>query len=75
MRSINIVHGSKKKNMETCTLKLNIRENRILLSTGGGATCHHYAYFNYVFLLFINKNFWVMLLMVTHSKVIHSKIN
>ena len=33
-----------KKMMETFTIiKLNIRENRILLSTGGGATCRHYA--------------------------------
>ena len=42
MKSINIVHGSKKKkgNMHT----LNIKENRILLSTGGGVTCRHYAY-------------------------------
>ena len=54
MKSINIVHGSKKK-METCTLKLNIRENRILLSTGGGATCRHYAYFIHVLLFFILK--------------------
>ena len=54
MKSINIVHGSKKK-IETCTLKLNIRENRILLSTGGGATCRHYAYFIHVLLFFIKK--------------------
>ena len=58
MKSINIVHGNKKKKMETCTLKLNIRENRILLSTGGGATCRHYAYFIefiHVLLFFIKK--------------------
>ena len=54
MKSINIVHGSKKK-IETCTLTLNIRENRILLSTGGGATCRHYAYFIHVLLFFIKK--------------------
>ena len=41
----NIVYCSKKKKMETCTLKQNIRENQILLSTGGGATCRHNAYF------------------------------
>ena len=44
--------------METCTLKLNIRKNRILLSTGGDATCHqtrHYAYFIHVLLFFIKK--------------------
>ena len=46
-----------KKKMETCTLKLNIRENRILLSTGGGATCRHYAYFIHVLLFFIKKKF------------------
>ena len=36
------------KKMETCTFKLNIRENKILLSTSGGAICRqtcHYAYF------------------------------
>ena len=54
-KSINIVHGSKKKEMETCILKLNIRENIILLSTGGGATCRHYAYFIHVLLFFIKK--------------------
>ena len=55
MKSINIVHGSKKK-MKTCTLlNLNIKENRILLSTGFGATCHHSAYFIHVLLFFINK--------------------
>ena len=33
-----------KKMMETFTIiKLNMRENRILLSNGGGATCRHYA--------------------------------
>ena len=34
--------------VETCTFKLNIRENKILLSTSGGAICRqtrHYAYF------------------------------
>ena len=51
MNSINIVHVSKKK-METCTFKLNIRENRILLSTGGGDTCRHYSYFIHVLLFF-----------------------
>ena len=52
MKSINIVHGSKKNgNMHT----LSIRENRILLSTGGGATCRHYAYFIHVLLFFIKK--------------------
>ena len=55
MKSINIVHGSKKK-IDTCTLKLNIREKRILLSTGGGAACRQYAYFIHVLLFFI-KNF------------------
>ena len=44
--------------METCTLKLNIRENRILLSTGGGATCRHYAHFIHVLLYFIKKFLW-----------------
>ena len=53
MKSINIVHGSKK--METCTHKLNIRENRILLLTGGGANCRHYAYFIHILLFFIKK--------------------
>ena len=48
VNSINIVHGSKKGKMETCTFNLNIRENKILLSTSGGAICRqtrHYAYF------------------------------
>ena len=40
--------------METCTLKLDIRENWILLTTGGGASCRHYAYFIHV-LFFIKK--------------------
>ena len=55
MKSINIVHGSKKKdgNMHT----LNIKEKKILLSTGGGATCHHSAYFIHVLLFFIDKKF------------------
>ena len=53
MNSINIVHGSK-KNMETWTFKLNIRETRILLLTGGGATCRHYAYFIHVLFSFKN---------------------
>ena len=57
MNSINIVHGSKKKKMETCTFKQNIRENIILLSTGGGATCRHYAYFIHLLLFFIDKFF------------------
>ena len=26
-------------NLETCTFKANIKENRVLLVTGGGATC------------------------------------
>ena len=43
MNSINIVFGSKKKKMETCTFKQNIRDNRILLSIGGSATCRHSA--------------------------------
>ena len=54
MKSINIVHGSKTK-MKACALKLNISENRILLWTGGGATCRHYAYFIHVLLFFIKK--------------------
>ena len=54
MKSINIVHGSKKK-METCSLKLNIRGNRILLSNSGGATYRHHAYFIHVLLFFIKK--------------------
>ena len=70
MKSINIVHGKfSKKNiyMETCTLKLNIRENKILLSTGGGATCRHYVYgISFMFFCFSLRNFCVMLLMVTH---------
>ena len=39
------------KKIETCTFKLNIRENIILLSTGGGAMAaicrqtRHHAYF------------------------------
>ena len=49
-----MVHGIKEK-METCTFKLNIREKRILLSTGGGATCPHYAYFIHALLLSIHK--------------------
>ena len=44
MNSINIVYDRQKK-IETCTFKLNIRENRILLSTGVGATCRYNAYF------------------------------
>ena len=52
-----------KKKIETCTLKLNIRENRILLSTGGGATCRQYAFFVHVLLFFIKKFLCVMLLM------------
>ena len=43
-----------KKNMETWTFKLNIRETRILLLTGGGATCRHYAYFIHVLFSFKN---------------------
>ena len=37
VNSINIVHGSKKERWkhQTCTFKLNIRENKILLSTSG----------------------------------------
>ena len=40
-----MVHGNKKKKRwkHAHLPKLNIRENRILLSTGGGAICHHYA--------------------------------
>ena len=41
MNSINVVHGSKKKKTETSTFKLNMRENRILPSTGDGATLRH----------------------------------
>ena len=63
-----------KKKMETSTFKLNIREIKILLSAGGGATCRHYAYFIHVLLFFI-KNFFVNLLMVTRSKLVHSEIN
>ena len=44
-----------KKKMESCTFKLNIRENRILLSTGGGVICSHNAYFIHVLLFFIDK--------------------
>ena len=54
MNSINIIVQGSKKKMETCTFKLNIRENRFLLSTDGGATCRHYAYFIHVLLFFIN---------------------
>ena len=52
VNSINIVHGSKKERWKHAhfivTFKLNIRENKILLSTSGGAICRqtrHYAYF------------------------------
>ena len=41
VNSINIVHGCKTKKMGTCTFKLNIRENKILLSTSGGAHWRH----------------------------------
>ena len=37
--------------METCTFKVNIRENRI----SGGATCRHYAQSIHVSLDFIQK--------------------
>ena len=61
-----------KKKMETCTFKLNIGENRILLLTGGGATCRHYAYFFFCFSL---RNLCAMLLMVPRSKLVRSEIN
>ena len=43
------------KKIGTCTFKLNIRENGILLSTGGGATCRLYAYFIHILLFLIKK--------------------
>ena len=41
--------------METFTFKLNMRGNKILLSTGGGATCRYNAWFIRVSLVFIEK--------------------
>ena len=41
--------------METCTFKLNIRENKILLSTGVGAICRYDAKSIHVSLVFIEK--------------------
>ena len=67
MNSINIVHGSKKK-METCTFTQNIRENKILLSIGGGATCCHNAQSILVSLVFIVK-FVCDVTMVTRGKL------
>ena len=54
VNSINIVHG-RKKNIKTFTFKLNIRESRIFLSTGGGVACLHYAWSIHVVLLVILK--------------------
>ena len=48
-----MVVKKKDGNMHT----LNIKEKKILLSTGGGATCHHSAYFIHVLLFFIDKKF------------------
>ena len=39
------------KKMETFTFTLNTRENRILLSIGGGATCRYNAYICNSFML------------------------
>ena len=49
--------------METCTFKLNIRENKILLSTSGGAICRQTRQYVY----FIH-NACLVLLIVPRSK-------
>ena len=55
----------------------NARLTGPLLSTGGGATiCRHYAYsISFMFFCFSLINLCLMLLMVTRSKLVHSKIN
>ena len=60
--------------METCTFKLNIQENIILLLTGGGATCRHYALSIHVVLVIIQ----IFLFRVTdgpRSKLVRFEIN
>ena len=58
MNSMNIASWSivvKKKKMGTCTFKLNVRENKILPSTGGSAICCHNAYFSHLLLFLVHK--------------------
>ena len=64
-----------KKKVETCTFKLNIRENRILLLTGGGATCRHYAYSIHVSFVFFQKFVCDVIAGYAYSKLILSEIN
>ena len=72
VNSINIVHGSKKK-METCAFKLNIRENKILLSTSGGAMPPSVVRLVTMHISFINA--CLVLLIVPRSKLVRSEIN
>ena len=69
--SISIVQGRKK--MGTWTFKLNFKENRILLSTGGGVSVTIHNPFMFFWLPF--KNLYVMLLMVTRCKLVRFEIN
>ena len=73
MNSINIDHGSKKE-IETCTFKQNIRENIILLSTGGGAISV-VTYISFIFCRFSFINTCLVLLIVPRSKLVRSEIN
>ena len=59
--------------METCTFKLNIRENRILLLVVAPpvVTMHN----PFMLVSFSFRNLCVMLLMVTRSKLVSSEIN
>ena len=70
VNSINIVHGSKKKKMETCTFKLNIRENKILLSTSGGPSFVRLVTMHISFI-----NACLVLQIVPRSKLVRSEIN
>ena len=60
--------------METVTFKLNIRENRILLLACGAlpvVTMHN----QFMLVWFSMRNLCVMLLMVTHGRLVRSEIN
>ena len=64
------VHGSKKERLKHAHLgKLNIRENKILLSTSGGAVVRLIN----MHISFINA--CLVLLIVPRSKLVRSEIN
>ena len=75
VNSINIVHSSKKERWKRAHLaKLYIRENKILLSTSGGAICRQtrqYANFIHKCLFDVTNSS----LIVPRSKLVRSEIN